>query len=1031
MGQREVKNLVLQEQVALAYRLIIPSVFASIPPVIFYWWVIRGVHSGWRLNVWLAASAFYVVARVVIVSLYNRWKTLDTAKAWGFGFSLCISMQGFLWGYAGTVLFPVGHPYLQALLIVTSAGIAAGTLTFVMPHRWTYASFIFPMLLPPAAFLIYQGSTEQIFLAVLTICFVGFMLFSSIDIGRTIVENITSRFKQASMAKEIEQTNDLLRESEAKYRRIFESLDDLYYQTDAAGIIRVVSPSSSNLSGWRPDEVVGKPAVDFYVDPGDREGFLSLLLEKKHIRDYEFHLKRKDGRVIYVSAGVQLLRDEQGHPAGVAGILRDITERKGTEEKIRQTNLQLEEATSRANEMAEAAEAASRAKSEFLANMSHEIRTPMNGVIGMTGILLDMDLTDEQRRAAEVVRNSGETLLSLINDILDFSKIEARKLDLEILDFDLAALMGDTAEMLAIKAREKDLELVCFIHPDVPLSVKGDPGRVRQVLTNLGGNAVKFTMSGEVAISVLLAEETETKATIRFEVRDTGIGIPESKRSALFSPFTQADSSTTRKYGGTGLGLSISKQLAELMGGQMGVESEENKGSTFWFTVVLEKQALVNEQPTADHGLDGIKALVVDDHAVNRMILVEMLRSWGCRPEDSPDGKDAMKKLRAATDAGDPYRVALLDMAMPGEDGESLAARINVDPALNGTRMIMITSLGTNDNGKNLAKIGIKASLQKPVRQSRLRELLLSVLYEEIVPKPSTVVSSTPADIGNMARQGRILLAEDNITNQLVAVTILEKLGCRVDVAANGLEAVAAVRNMPYDLVFMDCQMPEMDGFEATKRIRSGDAGQIHESIPIIAMTARAMQGDREKCLEAGMDDYMSKPFNIQTLVGILGRWMPTKNEMTENRAEIMEPVAIESGESPPALNLAEVRDRLMDNDNLVKDVISAFLQDTPKRLLALKEAVSFGDISKAMLQSHSIKGAASSVSAERVRLTAFEIEKACRSGEEIEKLRSMLPVLEHEFEELKLFVAHMTFPRPAPLPGNLPISPKETTPQT
>ena len=509
----------------------------------------------------------------------------------------------------------------------------------------------------------------------------------------------------------------------------------------------------------------------------------------------------------------------------------------------------------------------------------------MNGVIGMTGILLDMGLTDEQRKAAEVVRQSGETLLSLINDILDFSKIEARKLDLEVLDFDLAAVVGDTMEILAVKAREKGLELVCFIHPDVPLSVRGDSGRVRQVLTNLGGNAVKFTSSGEVAVSVSLVEETEAKSTIRFEVRDTGIGIPESKLGALFSPFTQADGSTTRKYGGTGLGLSISKELAGLMGGQIGVESEEGKGSTFWFTVVLEKQPSWGERAAPARSLKGIRTLVVDDHAVNRTVLLQMLRSWGCCPEEAPDARDAMEKLRAASDAGDPYRVALLDMQMPGEDGESLAARINADPALKTTKTIMITSLGAIGAGEGFTKTGIKGTLPKPVRQGRLHDLLAAVLQEDAVPTASATAPQTPPAIEKMARPWRILLAEDNITNQLVAMKILEKLGHRVDVAANGLEAVAAVRDMSYDLIFMDCQMPEMDGFEATRRIRCGEAGKAHRSIPIIAMTARAMQGDREKCLEAGMDDYVSKPFSVQTLVGILGTWLSRTEETVERKA--------------------------------------------------------------------------------------------------------------------------------------------------
>ena len=599
---KAIESQVLHEQVALAYRLGPPSVIVSLAPTVFLWWVINPIYPGLRSNGWLAGSFVFAAVRIIIAYLYKRKKaTPDAAGFWGLLFSLCIFVTGLLWGYAGIALFPLGHPYLQVLLMITIAGMAAGALPFVMPLRWTYASYVIPMMVPLAAYMIYLGPIEQILIGVLIICFVGFMLFSSAGIGRNVVENISSRFRQAFMAEEIEATNrqlreeiaerkraeDALRESEGKYRRIFESLEDLYYQTDAAGIIRVASPSALRLSGWTPEELLGRPVTDVYFDPGAREQLLFLLREQRYVKDYEVHLKRKDGSLLCVSVGAQLLLDEQGRPSGVAGILRDISERKEIEEEIRQTNLRLAEATARANALAEKADAASRAKSEFLATMSHEIRTPMNGVIGMTGLLLDMGLTDEQRKCAEVARKSGETLLSLINDILDFSKIEAKKLDLEVFDFDLATVVEDTAEMLAVKAREKNLELVCLIRPGVPLRVRGDAGRLRQVLTNLGGNAVKFTSSGEVAVTVSPVEETGTHATVRFEVRDTGIGIPESKRSVLFAPFTQVDSSTTRRYGGTGLGLSISKQLVELMGGRVGLESEEGKvrrSGSPWFS---------------------------------------------------------------------------------------------------------------------------------------------------------------------------------------------------------------------------------------------------------------------------------------------------------------------------------------------------------------------------------------------------------------------------------------------------------------
>ena len=559
--------------------------------------------------------------------------------------------------------------------------------------------------------------------------FSSLILLGRRKVLHSIIHDVTERTE----------TQKALRESEARYRTIFESMEDLYYRTDKDGIIAVVSPSCFRLAGYEPGELIGKPVSTVYMDPGGRQRLLSLLSEQRYVMDYEVDLKRKDGRVLKVSVGAQLLFDERGEPDGVAGILRDISERKEAEEELRRANERLREATDRANSMAFQAESANRAKSEFLANMSHEIRTPMNGVIGMTELLLDTGLTADQRLYAETARRSAETLLSLINDILDFSKIEAHKLDLEILDFDLSAVVQGTAEMIAVEARKKGLDLRCDIRPDVPLHLKGDPGRLRQVLTNLAGNAVKFTPSGNISITVSLDRETEATAAVLFEVRDTGIGIPEEKQASLFSPFTQVDGSTTRKFGGTGLGLSISKQLVGLMGGRIGIESSEGKGSRFWFVVELEKQT----------------------------------------------------------------------------------SRYPAEKAATGTR-------GAESRNSSRA------------------------------PRP-----------------GRILLAEDNVTNQLVGVTILKKLGYRVDVAANGQQAIKALKEIPYDVVLMDCQMPEMDGFEATRRIRSGDAGESRLATPIIAMTARAMQGDREECLEAGMDDYLSKPVSPKSLVTILDKWLP------------------------------------------------------------------------------------------------------------------------------------------------------------
>jgi len=666
------------------------------------------------------------------------------------------------------------------------------------------------------------------------------------------------------------------------------------------------------------------------------------------------------------------------------------------EEKVEHRTHELALAREQALELARAAEEASRAKSQFLANMSHEIRTPMNGVIGMIELLLDTSLSAKQRRFAQTVRSSADALLTLINDILDFSKIEAGKMALERIDFDLREAVEDVCELLAESAHKKGLELVHGIAEDVPSDVRGDPGRLRQILINLVGNAVKFTERGEIVVRVRALERSDAAMRLRFEVQDTGVGIVPEAQPHIFNLFTQGDGSTTRRYGGTGLGLAIARQLAGMMGGEIGVASEPGKGSTFWFSARFEASGEQARAPWPRADLRGLKALVVDDNATNREILGSQLKSWGMRAVCAPNAVQALAQLRVAA-GGERFDLAILDMMMPDMDGLALARAIKSDPALVAVRLIILTSMGLRGDAADARQTGVEAYLTKPVRQSELYNALATVMGKP-APGGALVTRHRMAHGRRPAvRRARVLLAEDNPVNQEVALGMLEFLGCRAEAAADGEQVLERLARAEFDLVLMDCQMPRLDGYEATAAIRRLEQERGLRRMPIVALTANAMSGDRDRCQAAGMDDYLSKPLRQEDLAAALARWLP----QVEAGADA--PASMPWRETPAAEALdATALDAIRalqrpDAPDILQKVVGLYLAGAAAQLTQLKKSLAAGDMKGVQAIAHSLKSSSANLGVIHLAPLCREIEAMAGAGD-AESIAPKFAEIEQEF---------------------------------
>ncbi len=802
----------------------------------------------------------------------------------------------------------------------------------------------------------------------------------------------TKRLLTAKDRADLDAKDLLIAKEQAESAKFALDQHSLVSIADVKGKILYVNKKFIEISGYQESELIGKKhsILNSQNKPKDYWKNMHQEVAAGNVWHDEVRNRSKDGSYYWVDTTIVPNYDYDNKVVGFTSIRTDITEQKKNLENLAIAKKQ--------------AEVASHSKADFLANMSHEIRTPMNGVIGMTNLLLNSELDTGQHKLANTVKSSAVGLLSIINDILDFSKVDAGKLDLELIPFNLGQLMEDIGSTLSFQSKRKNLEFVCPANPVIQQWVKADPGRLRQILTNLIGNAIKFTEQGEVAVYVRILEQTKEQTVVCFEIKDTGIGINDLQQQSLFEQFSQADNSTTRKFGGTGLGLSISKKLVELMDGEIGIDSILGQGATFWFTLpLLRAEAIADADADADAAdFTTEKVLIVEGNETNRELLHQYHKIWDIPHTLVASAEAALAELKSASGENAPYNITIIDQHFPEVNALQLCQQIHKTPTLAQTKIILASAQTQRDDSSAMKATGVQAYLTKPIQRSELLKTLLSV----------SGLSKTKPDLVNRQScqeqvqfNAHILAVEDNPTNQLVIEGLLKILGVTSDLVANGEEAITALQGIShYDLVFMDCQMPVLDGYQATKRIRSEQTGISNSAIPIIAMTANAMTGDKKKCLDAGMDDYLSKPVDPEKVIHMLEKWLPNKTVVDVESTTLAGEAVNTHDDTDNQIVIFDYEDmskRMMNDPELIRTVTDIFCQDQVEQLNALKVCLQDNDNTKATAIMHQIKGASANVGGKALSALALKMELAGKAGHIIE-IQENLEQLEQAFNTLK-----------------------------